>query len=222
MPTPPKVLALDFDGTLVESVGIKDRAFEALYAEHPEQLPQIMAYHLAHNHTIRFEKFAHIRRHILGLPDDPEALEAQARRFSELVFAAIVACPMVAGARELLEHFHGRTPLYLVSMSPAEEFSRILAARGLAGYFKGVYAHPWAKADALRDILAREQVRPDEAAYVGDAPEDRDAAAQAGVRFLGRDSGRKLMGPSVHDDLTGALDNLCGARPAPPKDGEMR
>ena len=47
-----KTIILDFDGTLVESVGIKDAAFEALFSEYPEHLECIMAYHLSHGRLL--------------------------------------------------------------------------------------------------------------------------------------------------------------------------
>ena len=40
-------------------------AYEALT---PAELPAIMDYHMAHNAVLRFEKFRHITREILGLP----------------------------------------------------------------------------------------------------------------------------------------------------------
>ena len=49
-------------------------------------------------------------------------------------------------------------PLYLVSMSPGDEFGKILKQRGLTQYFKKVYLSSWKKVDAIDDILRREGV----------------------------------------------------------------
>ena len=86
-----KVVISDFDGTLVESAGIKNEAFHALYSdEAPEHLDEIMAYHKAHNATLRFEKFRHIHETFLGkLYTEADAARLSAR-FSELVFERIV------------------------------------------------------------------------------------------------------------------------------------
>lgn len=206
-------LAFDFDGTLVESVGIKDAAFAAIYADHPERLAEIMAYHRAHNHTVRFIKFEHIHCNILGLPYTDVVREDLSRRFSEAVYQAIVDAPWVPGAQEILARHKGRVPLFLVSMSPGEEFRRILAARGLADTFDGVYDSSWNKTTALADILRRTGASPAQAAYVGDTEEDRACALEAGIRFLGRNSGRPLPpGTEVHADMRGVLQSLEGWR----------
>jgi len=193
-----QAVIFDFDGTLVESVGIKDDAFAALFAGYSGQLDAIMDYHRTNNHTIRFEKFEHIHRNILGLEYTDADRERLSRRFSALVVERIVACPWVDGARELLA-LGAELPFYLVSMSPREELLAILERRGIRGCFRDVYASEWAKADAIADIVAREGIAAGSAVYVGDAPEDQSAAEAVGVRFLGRDSGRPLNGRAFTD-----------------------
>ena len=204
-----KVAILDFDGTLVESVGIKDRAFERLYGDLP-QWPSICEYHLANNHTIRFEKFRVIDERFLGVEHTSERAADLAARFGALVADEIVAASAVPGATELLDALDAAgVRVYLLSMSPADELDSILARRGLGERFAGVYAHPWAKADAVCDILAREGAAPVDAVIVGDSPEDAVAARTCGVRFVGRDSGKELpIGSDMHPDLLGVLGAL--------------
>jgi phosphoglycolate phosphatase-like HAD superfamily hydrolase len=204
-----KVAILDFDGTLVESVGIKDRAFERLYGD-LDQWPAIREYHLANNHTIRFEKFRVIDEHFLGVEHTPDRAAALAQRFSSLVADEIVASSAVPGARELLDALTASgVHTYLLSMSPADELAGILDRRGIAGEFVGVYAHPWTKVEAVRDILSKEGATPAEAVMVGDSPEDALAAEMCGVRFVGRDSGRGLPSTlEVHEHLLGVRDAL--------------
>lgn len=205
-----RVAILDFDGTLVDSVGIKDAAFEALYGDLPEW-PEIESYHLANNHTIRFEKFRAIDEEILGVEHTPERAREIAERFSALVADAIGTAPQVPGATELLDALTGAAVrAYLLSMSPADELSRILAARGLADRFADVYAHPWTKTGAVADILVREGADARDALMIGDSPEDAEAAASAGVPFLGCDSGKPFpAGVPVVADMRGALSALA-------------
>ena len=185
-----KVIILDFDGTIVESVGIKDEAFKTLFTKYPDKLDEITNYHLSHNATIRFEKFRHITKHILNQEYTEELERTLSRKFSDLVFQKIIECPYVHGAKDFLNCFWGRVPLYLASTSPADELDRILTARDIKKYFKNVYAIPWVKTDVIKDILNCEHIYPDEAVFVGDAFEDYRAARETGVHFIGRDSGK--------------------------------
>lgn len=193
----PRVIALDFDGTIIESVGIKDEAFRVLFAAYPKCFDQIIQYHLQHNATIRFEKFEYIFTKILNLPYTDEIKDELNERFSQLVFDEIVSCPYVNGALEFLEHFKNNTPLYLISMSPEEELLKILQARELTSYFKKIYASGWKKKDAIADILKRENIAADEAVYVGDTEEDYQAAKIMNVSFIARDSGKSFSDPDV-------------------------
>jgi beta-phosphoglucomutase-like phosphatase (HAD superfamily) len=198
-----RAIILDFDGTLVESVGIKDDAFRALFSEYPEHLPAIMEYHLTQNATVRFEKFRHITESILGMQYDDHTKERLSRTFSEMVFRRITECPFVAGAEEFLEHFCRKIPLYLSSASPDEELSRILETRCLRDFFRHVYAASWPKEDAIRNILKKEDIPPENAVFIGDAFEDYEAARSAGVQFIGRNSRKSFRNApvAVYKDL---------------------
>jgi HAD superfamily hydrolase (TIGR01549 family) len=181
-----KVVILDFDGVVIESVGIKDWAFETLFKDHAEHLGQIMSYHLAHNAVIRFEKFRYIYENILKKPYSDEIQQQLSQKFSELVFKKIVECPYVEGAKDFLEFFSKKTSLYLVSMSPGKELQDILKSRGLDQYFKRVYAADWLKKDAILDILKHENATTAETVFIGDSFEDYQSTKQAGANFVGR------------------------------------
>jgi phosphoglycolate phosphatase-like HAD superfamily hydrolase len=189
-----QVIILDFDGTIIESVGIKDRAFRELFKDYPDHLDEIMAYHLSHNATVRFEKFRHITENILKKEYTDHIARDLSDRFSKLVFQRIVECPYVPGAEDFLEYFQDKVSLYLISISPAEEFEKILQARDLKKYFKGIYTVPWIKTDAIKDILQNERISPEEAVFIGDSFEDYLAANEIGIFFLGRNSGKPFQG----------------------------
>ena len=184
----PQVILLDFDGVIIESVGIKDQTFEELYKEYPQHLSHIMEYHLSHNATIRFKKFRYIAENILNKPYGAQKEQELSKMFSELVFEKIVHCPLVKGAKEFLEYLCAKVPLYLISISPEDELSWVLDVRGLKKYFKQVYANPIKKSEAFKNILTYEQLDASEAMYIGDTPEDYQAAVDVGIPFNGRKS----------------------------------
>ncbi len=210
--TPWKALVFDFDGVIVESVGIKDEAFRRIFAGHPDRIEEIMAYHRSRNAVIRYEKFRHIVTRILGGAYDAETAADLAARYRGFVLERIRVCPFVPGARELLEAWAGRVPMYLASVNPIEDIEELLEARGLRRFFVGLYPYPWRKAEALREIVRRTGGGPRAVAFIGDSPEDGDAAREAGTVFFGRDSGRPFPeGTAVFPDLFAvaeALENL--------------
>ena len=187
-----KVIALDFDGTLVESNNIKDRAFESIFCEWPEHTGTMMCWHLTHDSVERGEKFRYFVEEVLALPGQNDLIEKLSSRFGQLTQEAIIECPYVKGAHEFLEYIRNRVSVYLVSATPQLDLDQIIKARGLGGYFKDVYGAPISKIETLKQIMLSENVSVDEILFIGDSPEDQKAAKFLGIRFIGRKSDREL------------------------------
>ena len=56
-----RAIVLDFDGVIVESLGIKTQAFRDLFSDYPQHLGDIMSYHLSHTSILRYIKFEYIK-----------------------------------------------------------------------------------------------------------------------------------------------------------------
>jgi len=77
-------------------------------------------------------------------------------------------------------------PLYIVSATPEGEMHEIARRRDLTKYFVRIYGSPKTKAECIREILAETGASPGEALFVGDAPNDWQAAHETNVRFVAR------------------------------------
>jgi phosphoglycolate phosphatase-like HAD superfamily hydrolase len=187
-----KVIALDFDGTLVESNLIKDRAFKAIFSDWPEHTDTMMRWHLAHDSIERVEKFRYFVEEVLELSGRKDLIEKLTAKFGELTKDAIIGCPFVKGAEDFLEYIRNRYFVYLVSATPQKDLEQIIEAIGLNGYFKKVYGAPIKKAETLDNIMKTEKVTVNEIMYIGDSPEDQQCAKDLGIYFIGRQSDRVL------------------------------
>ncbi|MEK7234705.1 MAG: HAD family hydrolase [Elusimicrobiota bacterium] len=204
----PKAIIFDFDGVILQSVDIKTRAFEALFAfEGPEAVARIVDHHRANGGVSRYEKFRHAYREILRRPLSAEQEKTLGERFNILVEDAVSACPWVPGAREFLEARHKQFPLFIASGTPQEELSRIVERRGLNGFFRAVYGTPAQKDAILRKIAADLPCAPEDLLMVGDAGGDYEAAHAVGAAFVGVVApgvpNPFLPGVAVLPDLTG-------------------
>ena len=204
----PRAIVFDFDGVILQSVDIKTRAFEALFAsESPEAVALILDHHRANGGISRYEKFRHAYREILHRPLSAEQEKALGERFNALVEAAVSSCPWVPGAREFLEARHARLPLFVASGTPQDELRRIVGRRGLSGFFRAVYGTPAKKDAILRAVAAELNCPPEDLLMVGDAAGDCDAARSVGAAFLGVVPPGALNpfapGVAVLPDLTG-------------------
>ncbi len=202
-----KAIILDFDGVIVESNSIKDKAFAAVFADYPQHLDAIMTYHYQVT-AIRFEKFRHVYEQILRKPYDAATEQRLGEQFSQFCTEQIAVCPMVTGAQEFLDHFAGRVPLYLVTINPKADIDEILSHRRLVQYFKKIYTVTGSKKAAIDEIIALENITKKEAVFIGDSQGDYTSASAAGVDFIGRQSGMGLQAPRMFGDMVQILGYL--------------
>ena len=83
--------------------------------------------------------------------------------------------------------------MFLVSATPHNELRKILKARLLTRYFKEIQGGPNNKVEVLKKIISAKKISPDEMLYIGDSPEDLEAAKILGSHFIGRKSCRELI-----------------------------
>lgn len=186
-----KAIIFDFDGVLLESVDTKTQAFRELFGRvAPERLDAIIQYHIEHMGVSRFIKFRYIYRSILNQPLTAAEEKKLDDRLSALIAREILAVPYVDGALDYLKKYHRRYRLFIASGTPQEELRAIAQQRGIAHYFHEIHGSPRPKKEIILDILDRNRLAPEEAAFVGDADSDMKAAQAAGIPFIARENGK--------------------------------
>lgn len=178
-----RACALDFDGVVLESVGVKLAAFKRLLATGP-RAAEIARYLDENNGIDRYTKFRFITTAFHGRPYDSAVETHLDGEFNAMVLDAVVSCPFVPGAEEFISSTE--LPLFIVSAMPLRDLRVIVERRGLTGRFRTLYGSPGSKADQLREIFRELRIDPSELAFVGDSPNDLMAARAAGIRFIGR------------------------------------
>lgn len=177
------MLVFDFDGTLVDSVGIKLRAFDRCFEKFPAQRERIRAYCHGNNHTPRWEKFRHVYEKILNLPYTPEIERELHQTFERETTRQIADAPALPGAEEFLDSVRGDYLTALLSSTPHQILLQILDGRGWAGRFDEVQGAPVNKAAWLKDLRSK-GFEPRQVLFFGDTPEDAASAAEAGCGFV--------------------------------------
>lgn len=184
---PLPVIVLDFDGVILESVGIKGAAFRALFAQYPQHQDRIEQFHYDNSGMSRYEKFAWIYRDLLRRPLTAETVAVLDRQFGDAVASALRTCPFVAGAREFIERrATDGYRLCIASGTPEPELRVIVNDRGLTPFFSAVYGAPRTKAALLQTIADESDVPVDALLFIGDGRQDCEAAMEVGASFIAR------------------------------------
>ena len=212
-----RVLVLDFDGVIIESNDAKTEAFRDLFSGFPDHLDAMMEFHHGHVSASRFVKFRHLVVERLGQSDDEPSVMKLAVDYSHLLRHRIDRCPLVPGARELLDEWFGQVPLFLASVTPQPELIEILERRDLRRYFDAVFGDPPVpKVRAVAQVLKQTGAEPANVVLIGDTPGDQRVAQATGVTFIGRDSGIPFPDPAplLHRDLFEVAGTLRTRRPS--------
>jgi len=181
-----RAIIFDLDGVLLESTEAKTLAFRKLFADYPQRLSEIIAYHESHGGVSRFEKFRHIYAQILREPLSAERFAWLCTRYSELALSTVLNVPLVPGAAEFLREFHRHMLLFVVSGTPTGELQDILDRRGLMPYVQKAFGSPGSKPEIVAMILSEWSLACSDVLLVGDSDTDLDAAEQNGIPFIGR------------------------------------
>ena len=176
----------DFDGVVVDSVGVKTEAFRILFEPYGKEiLSQVLEHHRLNGGISRIDKIQHSHTHFVGTPLSDIELANWGRKYSELVVDRVIQAPWIRGAQEFLEEMQERCRIFLISGTPEDELKRVVKARGITHYFDKVLGSPIRKPAHIRTLLSDYQLKPHSCVYVGDALTDYHAARETGLHFLG-------------------------------------
>ena len=182
-----KAVFFDFDGVILDSVGVKTKAFAKMFRNYgPEVEKAVVDYHLANGGVSRFEKFEYYYKNLLQKPITQDILEALGREFNQLAMEGVLAAPFIDGALETLKQLKkDGIPAFVVSGTPDEEINVIVEKRNLAPYFLEMHGSPRKKQEIVRDIAGRHGYQLEKCLFIGDATTDYEAAKYCGTIFLG-------------------------------------
>jgi phosphoglycolate phosphatase-like HAD superfamily hydrolase len=178
------LVVFDFDGTLCDSVEVKNEAFRLLYLDEqgPEFAEQVHAYHLANMGVSRYDKIRHIESEMIGSAPTEDRVEEVAARFGGIVEEQITAAPLFDGVLEFLGG--DSLPMAVASATPTEELRRIITAKGIEGSFAAMEGSPRSKTDIVAAFIDRFADGADRVLVVGDQPSDLAAAKGTGADFV--------------------------------------
>ena len=198
----------DFDGVLVDSVGIKTAAFRQLFEHFGEDvLAKVLEHHRLNGGISRIDKIQYSHTHFVGTPLSDAELQEWGRRYSQRVVDQVVDAPWIAGAEEFLVRMQGRCPIFVISGTPEDELKRVIYARHMEGYFTEILGSPIRKPAHIRHLLKAYRLEPESCVFIGDALTDYHAAKETGLHFVGIQGDVELPADAVMlPDCTGLLE----------------
>jgi len=193
------VIFLDFDGVIKDSVEVKSDAFEKLFVSFGSNFAKrVRKHHEINGGMSRFEKLD-IYLNWSGQTITQELLDDHLAKFSKLVKQKVIDSDWVPGIIEYFSKLYEKPTLYLVTATPQPEIEEILLKLKIRHFFREVVGAPIKKKDAIKKLLKKFFIKPDNSLMVGDSFSDYNAAKQNNVPFV-------LRRTNLNKDLQNRLD----------------
>jgi len=182
-----KGVFFDFDGTIVDSVDIKTKAFEFIFKDYGADIQKkVVEYHLEHGGISRYDKFGYYYKELLDIEIDEEDMEATAKIFSNIVIDRVIEAKFIDGALNTLGWYYTKDiPMFLLSGTPQNELIEIVVKRGIRKMFEEIIGSPINKVEEVSAIMVLSGLKPYECVYFGDSIEDMEAAEANKVKYIG-------------------------------------
>ena len=190
VPRPPALIGLDFDGVIMDSMGLKLDSYCHAFAGFGFAREDIRRLQLASAGLSRFKTIPYMYETLSGKPMPPELAARALDSFREHDEASREKMRPMDGALEFLDAARQRRiPIAIVTGTPQEVIDRTIAYFSLGGYFIQVKGTPGAKSDHLARLAKATRADPARCLYVGDATKDQEAAVAVGMPFAGVNNG---------------------------------
>ena len=182
-----KVLFLDYDGVIVDSMGPKAEAIAGAFAPYSDDRAAIADGFHRHAGSGREAQFDRIYKDLTG-----ETLDAPARARIVAAFLARVdaindAVGLFPGVHDFVVAQAAKRLVAVVTGVPQEEASRQLARFGLISFIASVHGatRETPKHVHMERVLEARGLVPADALFAGDSQTDMQQAVLAGIPFVG-------------------------------------
>lgn len=180
------VIIVDFDGTVVDSIGKKNSAFAEVFSVVAKGNSEVQRYINKTTHLSREERLmglATIVRKIEG--GDVIEIANRFRARLDVALASVYESSIVSKALiDFLSSAHVFTAVSIISAAPQIEIKAWIKSRQLESVFQSVTGAPSSKVKAFANAIQEAQRGKSKVIYVGDTNYDFELANRYGCDFM--------------------------------------
>jgi len=180
-----KVILLDFDGVILDSVPIKDQAFLNLFSDYSVEVQENARRFWSGTRGMdRSKRIQQGFWECTNIKPTGSDLTSLIRRYKVDIERSLISAPWIEGAIEFLSTPQ-KYPMFIVSAAPQIEVRNIVVTRGIDRYIHSVFGGPSSKISNIKTIFAKLDQKPEQAIFVGDTLSDFEVAAALFIPFVG-------------------------------------
>ncbi|MFN0729528.1 HAD family hydrolase [Polaribacter gochangensis] len=181
------IIIWDFDGVILNSNKIRDKGFEEVLKEFPEnEVAELMSFHHKNGGLSRYVKFRYFFEKIRSEKISEEEVVKWAEKFSKIMLQLLADKSLIV--EEVLEYvrkYYKTKTMHIVSASDQKELRAICAKIEIDKYFKSIHGSPTTKILNVNNLIYQNKYNTSEILLIGDSINDRDAAVSNNINFSG-------------------------------------
>lgn len=182
-----KVILWDFDGVLMDSMGVRELGFADVLSEYPrDQVQRLLIYHRQNGGLSRYVKFRHFFEEIRSEQISDQEINTLAERFSEIMRTRLTNRKLlIAESTGFIANYCHRYQMHVVSGSDEKELQYLCSQLGLSQHFLSIHGSPTPKRDLISMLLKKFNYDRADVVFIGDSINDLEASEANGIDFLG-------------------------------------
>lgn len=186
----PAFVFLDFDGVIMDSMGLKLESYCHAFEGCGFGREAIRKLQLASAGLSRYKTIPLMYESLAGEPMPEDLYQACLARFNAHDDASRGRMALKQGTPEFLEAARAMDlPLAIITGTPQEVIDRTIDHFSLRPHFVRVCGAPGSKLQHLERLLGEFKLDPARCLFAGDAIKDQEAAVAAGIPFVGVNNG---------------------------------
>jgi|25_taG_2_1085351.scaffolds.fasta_scaffold00878_9 phosphoglycolate phosphatase-like HAD superfamily hydrolase len=177
----------DFDGVLMDSMPVRNKGFELVLKDYPEeQVRELMAFHLKNGGLSRYVKFRYFFEEIRKETISENEVSIWASKFSDIMRENLVNENLIIqDSFQFVKNNYQRFQMHIVSGSDQEELRYLCKKLNINTFFNSIHGSPTPKIVLVENLLKNNQYKKEESILIGDSINDYEAAKNNNIEFFG-------------------------------------
>lgn len=180
-----KNILWDFDGVLMDSMPIRNKGFQLVLKEYPEdEVNALMDFHNNNGGLSRYVKFRYFFEEIRNEKVNEIEINSWAEKFSTIMKENLIdQSLLIPETLNFIKENYSNFDMHIVSGSDQEELKWICSSLDISKYFVSINGSPTPKIDLVNNLLLKHGYQRVECVLIGDSINDYEAATKNTISF---------------------------------------
>ncbi len=182
-----KTIFWDFDGVIMNSMPVRNRGFELVLKDYPEEeVEELMKFHLKNGGLSRYVKFRYFFEEIRNERILEDQVSVWASKFSKVMRKELVnPTLLIDDSLDFIKKKKDFYDMHVVSGSDEKELRYLCEEMDLARYFISINGSPTPKKQLVKQLLEKFNYSSSDCVLIGDSVNDYEAAVENEIDFFG-------------------------------------